>query len=127
MAGTFSRSSCMWSQHPGISQKQKPGSWRHWYPAAWRQLALRVGSWRSWRSASWCPWLPALTALTRLQLGSLEYALRLPAGFSRLACLGSATIQSSQLSLPADGLPPSLTNLRLVGAAMAELSDVQVG
>lgn len=72
-------------------------------------------------------WLPALTALTRLQLGSFERVLQLPAGFSSLACLREAYILGSQLSLPADGLPPSLTNLHLSGAFMAHLSGVQVG
>ncbi|PRW44355.1 G8 domain-containing [Chlorella sorokiniana] len=70
-------------------------------------------------------WLPALSALTHLQLGGKQHALQLPAGFSKLLCLSYAHLSGKPLHLPVDGLPPSLTSLILTGASTAELSGGQ--
>lgn len=72
-------------------------------------------------------WLPALTALAELDMGNRQYQLQLPNGISRLSCLRLVHLRGSMLHLPADGLPPSLTELGLQGSSTAELSGAQVG
>ncbi len=66
-------------------------------------------------------WLPALTSLQRLRLGTVSRPLQLPHGISGLRGLRDAELTGCPLELGYVRLPPSLTGLCLRDMASTAL------
>lgn len=84
---------------------------------------LHVGLWTPQGSPD--SWLPSLTSLTCLRLGTMGHPLQLPHAVSRLALL-DAELSGCPLQLGHTRLPPSLTGLCLRDMASTALPH-QVG
>ncbi|KAL4445331.1 hypothetical protein ABPG77_011156 [Micractinium sp. CCAP 211/92] len=80
---------------------------------------LQVGLWTPQSSTD--SWLPALTSLQRLRLGTVSRPLQLPHGISGLRGLRDAELTGCPLELGYVRLPPSLTGLCLRDMASTAL------
>ncbi|KAL4428075.1 hypothetical protein ABPG75_002164 [Micractinium tetrahymenae] len=80
---------------------------------------LQVGLWTPQSSTD--SWLPSLTSLRRLRLGTVARPLQLPHGISRLQALRDAELTGCPLELGYVRLPPSLTGLCLRDMASTAL------
>lgn len=85
---------------------------------------LQVGLWTPQSSTD--SWLPALTSLQHLRLGTVARPLQLPLGISSLQALVNAELTGCPLELGYARLPPSLTGLCLRDMASTALPH-QVG
>lgn len=92
--------------------------------AAGRLEELTVGLWTPQGSVE--TWLPQLTSLRRLRLGTVARPLHLPPGVSRLEALLDAELTGCPLHLGHARLPPALTKLVLRDMASTQLPH-QVG